>query len=157
MVGRAEQRRLLSKFSAEPEVLAFWPLASGKGGCHAVLAAFLCCDKVTERNQLKGGEVWDHSVHRSGPWSGGWGCCFRAVVAQCKGTGGRNLFTYGSQEAKRETGKDSGPNIPFKGMPPVTSLPPTRPLIVKVPPPPVTSTVAWGPNLQHLGFGAISD
>jgi hypothetical protein len=53
---------------------------------------------------------------------------------------------YGDCEAKREARRGWGLVIPFKGTPPVTSLPATRSHLLKVPPP-SNSAVCWGPSL----------
>jgi hypothetical protein len=55
------------------------------------------------------------------------------------------------EKAERETGRSKGPNITFKGTPPMTYGPPNRSHPLKFPPPPKSTTV-WEPRLQHMGL-----
>jgi hypothetical protein len=74
-----------------------------------------------------------------------WPCCFEPVVVYSIVVGmcGRGSSSpQGSQEAKTEEEGDQGPNIPLKGMPPVTQLPLTVLHLLKAPPPPSS----WQPS-----------
>jgi hypothetical protein len=53
---------------------------------------------------------------------------------------------HGGHEAKREREERLGPNIPFRHMPPMTSLLFNRLLLLKIALPP-NSTTVWWPSL----------
>jgi hypothetical protein len=68
-----------------------------------------------------------------------WLHCFGPVAAQIimVGTHGKeSLFTSWLPRSKDSEGKGWVPTIPFKGMPPMTRNPPTRPHLLKFPLPP---------------------
>jgi hypothetical protein len=56
------------------------------------------------------------------------------------------LMVARKTERNTETRREKGLKIPFKGTPPNNLKPPTRPHLLKVPPPP-SSTTGWGPSL----------
>lgn len=56
------------------------------------------------------------------------------------------VFTHGSQEAES---KEQGPDGPSKSMPPVISLPSTKPRLLSIPPPP-TSSASQGQGLAFM-------
>jgi hypothetical protein len=62
-----------------------------------------------------------------------------------------SLITSGKQREKKKE-KEPNSQHPFKGMPPMMSLPFFRRLhLLKIPPPP-SGTTGWRPSFQHMGF-----
>jgi hypothetical protein len=113
-------------------------------------SAFHYCDKIPEENQLirRKGLFWitisEVSVH-------GHLVPLPLSLWQHSHHGGSMCLPRGGEGRKREVGRGWGPNIPFKGMPPMTYIPLTGPHLLKVPPP-SNSATGWGQAFNRWAF-----
>jgi hypothetical protein len=115
-------------------------------------ASFLLLWQTPETVNLKGGKVYLGSQFQSLVT---WPHCFGPVMKQhmmVEARGRAKLLTSWWPGSKERDRKGQGPNIPFKGTPPMTSLPPTRPHLLKVLLPP-NSAIGQSQTFNTWAFG----